>query len=94
MYAENLDYLSRPSPSSPLLYKKSPPKYNFTEPKFVEPYTLNKSLSHLSTEDWSVNDFQNLKKVADDVGNLRQTFDGRTQSKVQQILSKYDYVND
>ena len=48
MYAENLDYLSRTSPSSPLMYKKSPPKYIFNEPKYVEPYTLNKSLSHLS----------------------------------------------
>lgn len=55
---------------------------------------MNKSLSHPSTEDWSNSDFTHLRKVADDVGNLRQTFDGRTQSKIQQILSKYDYDNE
>lgn len=86
MYADNLDC---PPKSIPLIYRKSPIKYVALDQKYPDVYNPNKTLTHNPAEDWSFSDFHNIRKVNEDVGSLRQTVDGKSHSKIQQILSKY-----
>lgn len=85
--------MSRQSVSSPLFSKKSPSKYIPYEPKYIEPYVSNKSVHYSSHDEWANPDFHSLKRVPDEVNHLRQTFDFKTNSKIQNILSKHDYDN-
>lgn len=74
--------------------KRSPPKFASTDYKYYESPNVNKSVGYSNFEDWSNSDYPNLRKVSDDISNLRQTFDVRAHSNYQNIFNKYSQDNE
>lgn len=93
MNIDNLPYPSRPTISSPIISRRSPPKFSQSDYKFYESPSINKSVGYSNTQDWTSSDYQNLRRVPDEVNNLRQTFDVRTHTDYQKIFSLYSQDN-
>lgn len=96
MRTENYDYLSKSSvgPSS-MTFKKSPNKYGYTELKPEEVSYMEKSMASPSRKEWVASDYSGVRKASEDFRDLRNTFDARTNAKLQQAFSKTNnYPND
>lgn len=93
MNIDNLPYSSRSTISSPIITRRSPPTFGSNDYKFYDSSSINKSVGYPNTQDWSNSDYQNLRRVPDEINSLRQTFDVRAHSNYQNIFSKYSQEN-
>lgn len=94
MYNDTIAYSSRSTISSPIMAKRSPPKFGSTDYRYYESPNVNKSVGYPSAEEWMNSDYPNLRKVSEDISNLRQTFDVRAHTNYQNIFSKYSQDNE
>ena len=90
MNENNYTFLSKSTVNTPTSYNKSPAKYIGDYSSAVTPSITEKSTSS-SWKEWKPSsDYQNVaKKIPQDYSNLRQTFDARTNSKLQEKLTQY-----
>lgn len=90
MNENNYTFLSKSTVNTPTTYNKSPAKYVAEYSPGMTPSNTEKSTSS-SWKEWKPSsDYQNVaKKIPQDYSNLRQTFDARTNSKLQEKLTQY-----
>ena len=94
MRNNHTEYLSKSSVGSPLTFKKSPGKYGGYEGRNDETPFLERSTANTTRKDWSNSDYQNIKRIPQDISSLRQTFDARTNARLAEKFARYDFENE
>lgn len=86
MRTDNYNNLSKSSVGSSISFKKSPSKFMVSQVRPQDYSYMERSVAYPPNKDWVINGQEAKRKTSDDFKDLRNTFDARTNTKLQQTL--------